>query len=282
MQHTPFEQLITGLTPLYGDGEARSIARIVLEDSFGTRRYSEFRCETDTDVQKFEKISAALLRGEPVQYVLGEADFFGLKFQVNPAVLIPRQETEELVAAILECLKQFPSGARVLDIGLGSGCIGITIKYKRPDIQLFGFEKSPEALQTALSNAARLLPSGNGVYFSQTDILTHEPAEDEQYELIVSNPPYIPKNEASIMPAHVLDHEPALALFVEDDDPLLFYKVIASYARKTLSPGGALFFECNEFNAGEVADYLSKNAFQFVQLLKDLSGADRIVSARYT
>lgn len=281
MQHSPFEQLITDLTPLYGAGEARSIARIVLEDAFNTRRYTEFRCETAGDAEKMASISAALLQGVPVQYVLGEADFFGLKFQVNPSVLIPRQETEELVAAILEQLKQFPNGARVLDIGLGSGCIGITIKYKRPDIQLFGFEKSPEALQTALSNAARLLKPGNDVHFLQSDILLRQPEPDEQYDLIVSNPPYIPKNEAAIMPDHVVHHEPALALFVEDDDPLLFYKVIAAYARKTLAHGGSLYFECNEFNAGEVAAFLNQQNFQSVQLLKDLSGADRIVSARY-
>ena len=280
MQHTPFVQLTEDLTPLYGEGEAKSIARIVIEDAFGARAYTTFMCKTDAETIKLQQIRAQLIKGEPVQYVLGEADFFGLKYKVSPAVLIPRQETEELVAAVLAYLPPKPAHVRLLDIGLGSGCIGITLKYKRPDLQLFGFEKSQEALAVAEANAVRLLGPGNA-HFSLVDILTKTPEVGEQYEIIVSNPPYIPHHEASLMPRHVLDHEPELALFVDNDDPLLFYRVIAGYARATLTSGGALFFECNEFNANEVAILLQQQHFQQVNLLKDLSGADRIVHALY-
>lgn len=154
---TPFEHLILDLTPRYGPGEARSIARIVFEDAFGTRRPAE-KVFSEMEELQFPDIRRRLLLGEPVQYVLGQADFFGLKFKVNPAVLIPRQETEELVAWALEVLKEraLPHPA-VLDVGLGSGCIGITLKAKRPDIRLYGLEKSPAALEVASENARRIL-----------------------------------------------------------------------------------------------------------------------------
>jgi release factor glutamine methyltransferase len=281
MQHTPFTQLSEDLTPLYGEGEARSIARIVIQDAFKAWDFHSFLCTTQEQTSQLEQISNQLLQGEPVQYVLGQADFFGLKFKVTPAVLIPRQETEELVAAVLEIIPKNHPPLRLLDIGLGTGCIGITLKYKRPGVQLFGFEKSPEALLIAETNATQILGAGK-VHFSLTDILTQQPAIGEQYDIIVSNPPYIPRHEATLMPRHVLEHEPEMALFVDHEDPLLFYRVIAEYARLTLLPGGALFFECNEFNASEVAPLLTQLHFEHVHLRKDLNGADRIVHAVYS
>ena len=281
MQHTPFTQLSEDLIPLYGEGEARSIARIVIQDAFKAWDFHSFLCTTQEQTSQLEQISNQLLQGEPVQYVLGQADFFGLKFKVTPAVLIPRQETEELVAAVLEIIPKNHPPLRLLDIGLGTGCIGITLKYKRPGVQLFGFEKSPEALLIAETNAKRILGAGK-VHFSLTDILTPQPAVGEQYDIIVSNPPYIPRHEATLMPRHVLEHEPEMALFVDHEDPLLFYRVIAEYARLTLLPGGALFFECNEFNASEVAPLLTQLHFEHVHLRKDLNGADRIVHAVYS
>lgn len=274
--HTAFEQLVLDLTPRYGAGEARSIALIVFEDAFGVRRPAEkiFSLEEEN---LFLPIRRRLLAGEPVQYVLGQADFFGLKFKVSPAVLIPRQETEELVAWVLEWLKQ--QGRKdlaVLDIGLGSGCIGITIKAKRPDIQLFGLEKSAAALQIAAENAVAILGAGK-FFFQLGDIL--EPSAGDLFpelDVIVSNPPYIPLREQTLVPDHVRAHEPALALYVENDDPLLFYRTIAVFALRKLRPGGALFFECNEFNATEVRDLLNKSGFSAVSLRKDISGADRM------
>ncbi len=267
--------LVEQLTPRYGEGEARAVARIVFEDAFDRGRAF--------DATRFEEIRARLISGEPVQYVLGEADFFGMKFKVGPAVLIPRQETEELVAWVLEDLKAFSplSSPALLDIGLGSGCIGISLKKKRPGLQLFGLEKSPEALAISIENADRILgPGASGIQFLEGDILnrnhwTQFPALD----LVVSNPPYIPPAEKNLVPEHVLAHEPALALFVDDPDPLLFYRMIADFSQTKLKRGGMLFFECNEFNAVDVAKMLQEKGFAQVEIRKDLSGAERMAKA---
>lgn len=275
-----FEQLVNDLISRYGAGEARSIARIVFEDAFGARRPAEARLSPE-EMPRFEDIRQRLLHGEPVQYVLGQADFFGLKFAVNASVLIPRQETEELVAWVLEWLKTLENPApHVLDIGLGSGCIAVTLKRKRPAIRLFGIEKSPEALALAEQNARTWLGE-QAFVFSLADILdtTTLPAFPP-LDVIVSNPPYITRNEQHWMPEHVLAHEPALALFVDNDDPLQFYRAIGQFAQQQLAPNGTLFFECNEFHAAEVADLLRQLGFAHAELRRDLSGADRMVLAR--
>lgn len=274
-----FQQLSVALSPRYGQEEARSIARIVFEDVFHWRpgMQNDFQEEAR---QQFLVLQQRLLQGEPVQYVLGQADFYGQKFKVNPSVLIPRQETEELVAWALKWLKsQKTVQAKVADIGLGSGCIALTLKAKRRDIQVFGLEKSKEALQLALENARTLLEE-KPVSFWEGDILNRKdwdlfPALD----LVISNPPYIPRSEEALIPDHVLAWEPELALFVEDANPLLFYQVIAAFALEKLKPGGALFFECNEFNATAVAALLQQQAFSEIELRKDISGADRMLMA---
>jgi release factor glutamine methyltransferase len=279
-------QLIRHLAPRYGLSEAAGIARIVLEDVFQVHRKPEsvFTAEwSAAQTDDLQQIIHRLVAGEPVQYVVGSADFFGLVFRVSPAVLIPRQETEELVAWVLEYLRS--SGKEnplsVLDIGLGSGCIGITLKKKFPNIELYGLEKSAEALAVATNNAQRILGDNRPFHFLPGDIL--EPTDWQAFpllDIVVSNPPYIPTAEKNVMPEHVLAHEPALALFVSNDDPLVFYRTIADFALEKLRPGGVLFFECNEFNAAEVAALLSEKGFQDVVLKKDLSGADRMVRAR--
>jgi release factor glutamine methyltransferase len=269
---TAREQLIESLIPRYGEGEAKALARIVFEDVFDRGRAF--------DSERFEAIQTRLLAGEPLQYVLGMADFWGLKFKVSPAVLIPRQETEALVAWVLDHLKSSTLGTiSLLDIGLGSGCIGITLKKKMPAIRLFGLEKSPEAFAIAAENADRIL-GPNTHKFILGDILN--PADWAQFaalDVVVSNPPYIPHREKTLMPDHVLAHEPALALFVDDPDPLLFYRVIADFCSKKLRPGAALFFECNEFNAPEVAAMIREKGFEQVEIRKDLAGADRMLRA---
>jgi len=267
--------LVEQLTPRYGEGEAKAIASIVFEDVFDHgRAFEEVR---------FAEILQRLVAGEPVQYVLGEADFFGLKFKLSPAVLIPRQETEALVAWVLESLKIFSplSSPTLLDIGLGSGCIGITLKKKMPGIQLIGLEKSLAALAIAEENAERILNIPISQYpnfqFFEGDILN--PSDWDlfpQLDLVVSNPPYIPHSEKNLVPEHVLAHEPALALFVDDPDPLLFYRSIADFSLEKLRPGGMLFFECNEFNASDVAVMLWEKGFENVEIRKDLSGAERM------
>ncbi len=272
-----FERFIRDLTPRYGPGEAHSIARIVFADALGYR--TPPTALSAAEERLLTPIRERLLAGEPVQYVLGQADFWGLKFRVSPGVLIPRQETEELVALALRWLNARPQGQpAVLDIGLGSGCIGITLKRRRPDARLFGIEKSPQALAIALENAHALL--GESEYtFIEADILQPEtvPAHWPAFDLILSNPPYVQRQEQHLMPEHVLAHEPHEALFVEGDDPLLFYRAIAHFAQQRLAPGGGLFFECNEFNARQVALLLREMGFSNVALQQDLSGAERMV-----
>jgi release factor glutamine methyltransferase len=272
-----FERLVRDLTPRYGPGEARSIARIVFADALGYRTPPTVLSAVEEGL--LAPLRERLLAGEPVQYVLGQADFWGLKFRVNPSVLIPRQETEELVALALRWLnareKRQPA---VLDIGLGSGCIGIALKRRRPDARLFGLEKSPRALTVALDNAHALLGE-EAFTFVEADILQPEtvPANWPAFDLILSNPPYVRRQEQHLMPEHVLAYEPHDALFVEGDDPLLFYRAIARFAQQKLAPGGGLFFECNEFNARQVALLLQEMGFSSVALQQDLSGAERMV-----
>jgi len=275
--------LVGRLSERYGAAEASAIARIVLEDVFQAHRTpaADFGAKwSDSQTEHLQAIIQRLEAGEPVQYVVGSAAFYGLVFQVTPAVLIPRQETEELVAWVLEYLKATGGGEGVhlLDIGLGSGCIGITLKKKMPLIQLYGLEKSPEALAVATSNAQQILGENSTFQFRQGDIT--DPADWDLFpsiNVIVSNPPYIPESEKDLMPGHVLDHEPALALFVENEDPLLFYRTIADFALQKLPVRGILFFECNEFNARQVAAMLTQKGFQMVMMRKDISGADRMV-----
>lgn len=277
--------LIQQLTPRYGESEAKAIARIVVEDAFEKRWMEGGQPAPNPlewareDEEQLAAISARLLRGEPVQYVLGNADFFGLQFKVTPAVLIPRQETEELVAWVREYLKNSAlENPAVLDIGLGSGCIGVTLKKKFPRLQLYGLEKSPAALEVAVENARRILGEQAVFEFTRGDVLNYPDwVNFPLLDVVVSNPPYIPLVEQSIMPEHVLAHEPALALFVDDDDPLLFYRAIAGFSLQKLKPGGALFFECNEFNAARVADLLREKDFIHVELRKDIAGAERMV-----
>ncbi|MBK7939331.1 MAG: peptide chain release factor N(5)-glutamine methyltransferase [Lewinellaceae bacterium] len=272
--------LIERLTPRYGAGEAASVTRIVFEDVFGLRNDAGANTFDPEQQVRFSNILERLLSGEPVQYVVGQADFFGMTFTVTPAVLIPRQETEELVAWALEFLKEYPSeNPIVLDIGLGSGCIGIAMKKKNPRLRLLGVDKSAAALSVARQNAEKILGNEPFVFF-ECDIL--QPSNWAQFspvDLIISNPPYIPESERSIVPEHVSKFEPELALFVKNEDPLIFYRTIADFGREKLRPSGALFFECNEFNAREVVELLLEKGFRRVELQKDLSGADRMVRA---
>lgn len=270
-----FTQLIIDLTPRYGEGEARSIARIVFEDAFYTRQPEFFFFQTPQEEALFQAIRQRLLNGEPMQYVLGEADFFGYKFKVSPAVLIPRQETEELVDWAVRLVGD--KAARVLDIGTGSGCIAVSVAVKCRNAEIWAVDVSPAALEIARENAAR---NGVRVNFHQIDILdeyawTQLPA----FDVVLSNPPYIPEREIAVMPEHVWKYEPHLALFVSNQDPLLFYKKIAGFTLKNGLPGARLLFECNEFNAREVLQLLREYGFVEPVLRQDMAGADRMVAA---
>ncbi len=267
--------LTEALTPAYGGGEASSIARIVAEDAFNLKGNAG-RELSDVEYTRYLDISQRLLSGEPVQYVLGQADFFGMKFRVSPATLIPRQETEELVAWVLE--EPVSNDVKLLDVGLGSGCIAISIRKKRPGWTVYGMEVSEEALAVAQQNSETLV-GGDTRFFHGNALKKQDWQNLPALDIVISNPPYIPAAERTLVPAHVLNHEPHLALFVTDDDPLLFYRVIAGMSLEKLKSGGRLFFECNEFNAGEVAEMLGQSGFTSIESRKDICGADRMVRA---
>lgn len=232
----------------------------------------------EAQLAHLELIKKKLLAREPLQYILGQADFYGLKFSVTPAVLIPRQETEELVAWVLETLKRQLDCRHVLDIGTGSGCIPIVIKKKRPDLSVSALDVSLEALAVAQQNAAL---HHVDIDFIEYNILYRTAWYlFSSYDCIISNPPYIPLQESALMPPHVKDFEPALALFVNDENPLVFYEAIADFSKIHLTPGGYLFFECNEFNAKKVVQILETKGFSDVILQKDLNGKDRMIRAQ--
>ena len=272
---------IKTLTPQYGEGEARAMSRYVFEDYFGSKNDEE--TFHDFLIEDFEKIKQRLLDGEPVQYVVGFAWFYGLKFKVNPNVLIPRPETEELVEWILETAKSYSSfnihyiPLKILDIGTGSGCIPITLKVKNPAWAVSTVDISEGALITASRNALRL---NADVDFKRIDILNENDwTQLTDFHIIVSNPPYIPTKEKALMENNVLDFEPHLALFVDNDDALIFYEKIADFALLHLHTEGSLFFECNEYNANDVVDMLKVKGFINVELRQDMSGKDRMIRA---
>ena len=274
-----FQATVEALIPRYGLGEAQSIAHILLEDAFGYPKISDQDTLQAAQIQSFQNhYLPRLTRGEPIQYVLGMADFFGLKFEVSPDVLIPRQETEELVDQVLQIQKKYPiSNPQILDIGTGSGCIAISIQKKWKAAKVSALDLSEAALAMAQSNATRHQVS---IDFSQVDILNKTEwvqFPDSSFDIIVSNPPYIGQSESADMPDYVTHWEPHLALFVPDQDLYIFYQAIAEFAQKKLRSGGYLLFEINEFKASGVVSILQNLGFISVALLPDLSGADRMV-----
>ena len=264
------------LTALYGEGEAKAIARLVMEEHFGLSM-ADVLCGRMGDEAELRQIQQRLLTGEPVQYVLGRAEFGGRWFHVAPGVLIPRPETYELCQW---CLSSDPSGWRgnILDIGTGSGCIACTLAAELPHAKVAAWDISEAALAIARDNARRL---NVHVAFSQIDILQLSMINCQLsiYDVIISNPPYICQRERTAMERNVLDYEPSLALFVPDDDPLLFYRAIADYARQALKPGGALYFEINPLYAAELQSLLSKMAYHAIELREDQYGKPRMMKA---
>lgn len=269
-----FEQTKAVLQTQMEEREAENVMRILFEDAFGWTSGQLARNFLAEEEDQLSSILERLKANEPLQYILGEADFYGLKFDVTPAVLIPRPETEELVYQILEAGKN-KDWKRGLDIGTGSGCIPISLKKNQPDWSLSGMDVSEEALQVARRNA---LKNQVEVDWIAQDVLD-EKAWDKlgSYDFIVSNPPYIPLAEKKVMPRQVLDYEPALALFVENDQALIFYRKIHDLAIRSLGPGGGLFFELNEFNAKAVQAMVDLHFFSEAVLLPDMQGKDRML-----
>lgn len=231
-----------------------------------------------SDIIKIYDCCLALKKNIPVQYVLGETIFYHLKFKVTPDVLIPRPETEELVELIIKDSKHADGNLLVLDIGTGSGCIAISLKKNVPESDVFAVDVSKKALEVAQLNAQR---NNAPVIFNEVNILDKN-AELllDKYDIIVSNPPYIAKNEAGDMHKRVKDHEPHLALFVENDDPLLFYTRIIFLCKQHLNPGGKLYFELNPLYAAKVkATADASKLFSSSEIIKDLSGNERFFKA---
>lgn len=262
------------LTALYGEGEAKAVARLVMEEHFGLSM-ADVLCGRMGDEVELRQIQQRLLTGEPVQYVLGRAEFGGRWFQVAPGVLIPRPETYELCQWLLE---ESRGVERILDIGTGSGCIACTLAAELPHAEVSAWDISEAALAIAQDNARRL---NVNVIFSQIDILQLSMINCQLsiYDTIISNPPYICQRERTAMERNVLDYEPSLALFVPDDDPLLFYRAIADYARQALKPGGALYFEINPLYAAELQSLLSKMTYHAIELREDQYGKPRMMKA---
>lgn len=251
--------------------------RILLEDVFGLTLTDvcggALEKMSPSDKQRFDTLKARLQKGEPVQYVTGKAPFCGLFFHVEPGVLIPRPETEELVEKIFAIASGNSHCRRILDIGTGSGCIAITLALGGNDVT--AWDISDDALKIARDNAERL---GAAVTFEKRDILQSQDSMPAgQWDIIVSNPPYICKKEAANMESNVLDHEPHEALFVPDEEPLLFYDAIARYATNSLKDGGMLAFEINPLYAEELARQLSNFGYHDVEVLKDSFGKERFI-----
>lgn len=280
------QEIILSLSPLYGESEARAIARQLLEDAFSLS-YTDvclgaLNSLSDEEANRLTDMLQRLCEGEPVQYVTGKASFFGREFHVEPGVLIPRPETEVLIQQALEIMpsiKGSRSGKRyILDIGCGSGCISTTLAIELPNCELSAWDISDTALRVTRQNARH---HGVNVDIYMQDALSAPDGDTALWDLIVSNPPYICNKEAESMHSNVLNHEPHIALFVPDTDPLLFYRSIALYATHALRHGGALIFEINEAYGKETLSLLSSLGYTDVALTKDQFGKDRIVSARW-
>lgn len=216
-----------------------------------------------------------LIQQEPVQYILGKTYFYGLEFEVSPATLIPRPETEELVDWIVDDVKKIKNPFEVLDVGTGSGCIAISLAKNLPSAKVHALDVSADALAVAKKNAQAHKVD---VTFIEKDVLTLTEF-GRMYTVIVSNPPYVTLSEKQSMKPNVLNFEPYLALFVEDEDPLKFYKTITSLAKKSLVNGGLLYFEINQYLAGDVVKLLNNEGFTFVELKNDLFDNPRMVKA---
>lgn len=295
-----YETLWHRLTGIYDTDEAKAIVRWMLDIRFGLS-LTDIVCGkldelTDAEQSELERMMQRLESGEPVQYVAGMAEFCGRQFHVEPGVLIPRPETGELCRWMVEERRR-EGEYQVLDVGTGSGCIAITLALEMKEAKVTAWDISDDALRIAKKNAEAL---GAEVTFEQRDALNHgdrhsdlrcaaiiEPVPMihpvpmiQQWDAIVSNPPYVCQKEAATMERHVLEHEPHLALFVPDDDPLRFYRAIAKYGQKTLKPNGLLYFELNPLYACETESMVRELGYAETEIKLDMFGKQRFLKAK--
>lgn len=272
------KQLRDELSPLYPQGEREALIRIVAMDLLkigSTAFYLKDEITLDPTRQATLKNAIERLKkAEPIQYILGQTEFCDLTFNVNPSVLIPRPETSELVKWIVEENKK--GQTNILDIGTGSGCIAISLAKMLPKAQVTAWDISPRAIETAESNN-RL--NGTKVTFVEQDIFTA--SEEATYDIIVSNPPYIKEVEKRNMQRNVLDWEPSIALFVPDNDPLLFYREIARKGVQLLKNGGKLYFEINREHGEDTCNMLAEYGYTNIELRKDFADNDRMIRATH-
>ncbi len=280
MTLSEFKQIfLEKLIPLYGTNETQSLFRILINHFLGLRPVDlilqKDKKLTETQYEQLANRLERLVEEEPIQYILGETEFFGLAFNLTSDVLIPRQETEELVAWILSstAVKKTIS---ILDIGTGSGCIAISLAKQLPNAEVHAMDVSPKALAVAKKNAEL---HNVAITFVEQDILGTS-VLSKDFDIIVSNPPYVRELEKAEMQKNVLDNEPALALYVPDADPLVFYQQITRLAKEHLSPNGVLFFEINQYLGQEMRTLLEDQNFESIELRKDLFGVDRMIKAQ--
>ncbi len=280
-----YQQLSAQLYEIYDSREAANIADWVIEHVTGQRKidrivYKDLPLSEEQQMQ-LRKIAGELLQHKPVQYALGEAWFIDMKLTVNEHVLIPRPETEELVEWIVEDIKK--SGNKevsFIDIGTGSGCIPIAVKKKIPGAAVSAIDVSKNALQVAKLNAANQKVI---IEFYHLDFLNqNEWNQLSSFDIIASNPPYIKKSEACAMRENVLQYEPHIALFVPDEDALIFYEAIAKFSKEHLKPKGSVYVEINEAMGEQVNEVFIKNGFLNVILKKDMQGKNRMVKAAFS
>ncbi len=258
----------------YSIEEAENLINWLLEHHLGLKRVDMMHFLEEKDLPEALKLDFEKLKiGEPIQYVLGKGPFYGRDFLVNEHTLIPRNETEELVHLIIKENPQ--TGLKILDIGTGTGCISISLDLEMKSPEVYGIDISEQALTVAQKNGEALK---SNVTFLKCDIL-NEMSNVPKLDILLSNPPYIPESDKSEMHRNVLDFEPGLALFVPDQDPLLFYRVIGEKGKQLLKPGGKLYFEIHEKFGLEVAELLTSLGYKEVKVIKDLNGKDRIISA---
>lgn len=272
------------LSALYDEKEIESFFYLILEN-FHCKKRIDLALNPELEMEagqllRWESVLVELKKHKPIQYILGETEFYGLSFLVNENVLIPRPETEELVQLILSenRITESANPLKILDIGTGSGCIPIALKKNLPNAELYAIDVSEKALATAKKNAEF---NKVEVHFLLKNILETEDL-GQQFDIFISNPPYVRNLEKAEINPNVLEFEPHLALFVDDNDALLFYRKITALAKKNLNQNGQLYFEINQYLGTETVGLVESYGFKNVKLIKDIYGNDRMISARYS
>ncbi len=269
-----YKESVEAIAKFFGQNEAEQLINIAFEDALGISRIDRLTKNVALTSNQLDKIAAIrirLLNQEPIQQIVGKAQFYGHEFIINKHCLIPRPETEELVDLII---KENQEKKSILDIGTGSGCIAISLKKGMPNARVTGIDIAEETLAVAIKNAQKLEVQIN---FEKLDVLNE--SLKNKYDIIVSNPPYIPESDRTKMSENVLNFEPDVALFVTNDDPLIFYKRIADLGLRHLHKNGKIYFEIHEEFGEQVVLLLKNSGYRNIQLYQDLNAKDRIVSA---